>query len=281
MKHLTIDTAPQANRSIELTASRMALESAFLADFSNMLEATIPNLVSNLSTSFSNSFKNVTNFVSSFTPENRLDSKISQIPYSELANIRAYVPEGFSGNAFEYTKVLQESLDHANKVISDVLNPYNTYISELLSSIDATKSTQGKPQFLVKMDKDRDTLNAEVGKFFKNSTITSDKVSKFYHNSNEVINVKTKVNALVAQLESSNVLLVQKNTRDTLELLNALTKSNKAEELNSISPETIKALAESTLTVAREVEFYAITRYRAEAFIKCFQDTLEILKTLK
>ena len=279
MKHLKVDTTFQCNSSIDLTARRMALESEVLANFSNMLAATIPTLASNLSTSFNKSFATVSNFVSSFSPDNRLNSKISQIPYSELASLRAYVPEGFSGNAFEYAKVLEESWDHANKIISDVLNPYNAYISGLLSSTDATKSTLGKPQFLLKMDRDRTALNTEIGRFFTAGTSTSDKLNKFYGRSSELLEVKSKVLFLAEKLAESKVDHVQAQTQNTIDLVNALSNSiANTEEFNQISPQTVKALGESTLTVAREVEFYAITRYRIEAFIKCFQDTLELVK---
>lgn len=280
MKHLDINTGFQCNRGIELTAARMALEADVLGDFTHLLSVAIPNLANNLSQSFTKSFAAVTGFVSSLAPDNRLNSKISQIPYSELAGVRGYVPEGFSGSAADYVKVLDESWEHASKVISEVLNPYNAYVSGLLSNVEATKSTEKKPEFLTRMDRDRDDLNKEIGRFFKGSTGTSDKLSKFYRRSQEVVDVKIGLERLLSRLAEPNVDLVQKNTRDTLELVNALIASNKTEELKQISPQCIRALAEATLTVAKEVEFYAITRYRVEGFAKCFEDTLEIIKKL-
>ena len=281
MKHLTVSTAPQCNSSIELMADRLALESATLADFTSMLGTTIPALAFNLKASFEKSLTNVRNYLNSFSADSKLNTLVSTIPYATLASIKAYVPEGFSGNALEYVQLLEQQLNHANNVVAETLTPYNTFLSGILSNPEATKSSAGKSMSFLHRDQARQDLNEQTGTFFKNGTQTADKFSKFYRQNNEILTVQTKVKLLSEMLKQSDIRVIQRATEDTLELVAALQSSHKLEELKQASPQVIKLLGEMTLNAAREVEFYAIVRYRVEAFIKCFEDSLEVLNKFK
>jgi 3-methyladenine DNA glycosylase Tag len=223
----------------------------------------------------------VSKFVNSFSFDHRLALKLSEVSYAELSVVRAYVPEGFQGNAFEYAKILQMSLDHTDRLVSNILLPFNEIISSFITNTNAQQSTVNKAQYLIQTDSQRNKLNTLIGKFFTASAMTSDKLGKFYQQNQEVAYVNEEISKLSKALEESNISLVQKTISHSLELINALQSSNQFGDMKKMSPQSVKAIGEATLSVAREVEFYGITRYRSEVFIKCFNDTLDSIKKAK
>lgn len=281
MKHLKLDTKGPLDLQIDQLTTRMSLESGALEDFSELLTKSIPALGQSLSASFEKSLSLFKGFISGFSPDVRLLNFANTVPYSALAPIKVYMPEGFSGNASEYARLLKDSVNHTEDLISGVINPFNSFLSALISNPDTAKNTALRPAVFDRKDKERAELNQKIGGFFKNGTASTGKFETFFRRNLELVETKKDLDQVYRDLENMKPGVVQKAVSDTLDLIKALEEVLPKDQLKQISPQTVRYLAEATLTVAKEVEFYGITRYRAESFVKSFEDTLTILKKVQ
>lgn len=281
MKHLKIDTKGPVDQQIDLLVTRMSLESGVLEDFSELLAKSIPALGQSLSASFEKSLSLFQGFIAGFSPDVRLLNFANTVPYAALAPMKIYVPEGFSGTAVEYVELLKDSVDHTEDLIASVINPYNGFLSSLISNPDAAKNTAIRPAVFDRKDRERDELNQKIGKLFKNGTASTGKYEAFFKRNLELVDTKKGLDQIYNRLQAAKPSLVQNAVSDTLELIKGLESVLPKEQLRAISPQAVKYLAEATLTVAKEVEFYGITRYRAESFVKMFEQTLTVLKKVQ
>jgi len=281
MKHLKIDTKGPVDQQVDQLAARLSMESEVLQDFTDLLAKSIPALGQSLAASFQKSLNLFQGFISGFSPDSRLLNFANTVPYSALAPMKIYVPEGFSGNALEYVQLLKESVTHTEDLVANVINPYNGFLSALISNPDSAKNTAIRPAIFDRKDRERDELNMKIGKFFKNGTSSTGKYEQFFKRNLELVESKRDLDQIYRDLTKISPSTVQKAVNDTIDLIAGLESVLPKEQLKQISPQTVKFLAEATLTVAKEVEFYGITRYRSETFVKCFEETLALLKKVQ
>lgn len=243
---------------------RIGLEAGILSNFANTLREGIPSMLSSVTSALRSaeipedtSKKGVQFHRPEFL---RLLEKHN---YVHLSALSVFVPEGFKGNLAMYAIALLESAEHANKVVADSINPYNTFLSTLLSSSNARLSSFAELSYLAKKDLARDNLNKEIGKFF-NAGSTASKQPM-----GSVISRNADWQALLLTLpriqkasEEVSRQTVQKSVDECLELIGAVKEGAKAGELDNLSGPMIKQLSQATLSVAREVEFYSVTAFR-------------------
>lgn len=184
--------------------------------------------------------------------------------YMDISPLRFYVTEGFQGNLLSYANVLTATLEHGNKIVADVLNPFAMFISKIISNKDAAMRTTRDLAFMAKSDAVREGLTREISAFFDmSSTNGKSTVGKVVQRNADW---KPLFKALDDVREASTMLkpeVVQKSIKDIVSLLNTLKAAAAAGELDNASPETLKQLSVATLTCAHEAEFYSMAMFRA------------------
>lgn len=263
---------------------RIGLEAGFLSNFSDTIRNAVP--------SFLDSAKSILGGIGLSAGE---DIKVKDIDrpaflrlidkhnYVHLSSLGVVVPEGFSGNLAEYVKVLEKCAVHASAVVSDVLNPYNTFLSQMLSSHNARLSSFGALGYLAKRDVDREKLNKDVAEHFNmSSTSAKQSYGKVVRRNAEWETVVMTLPSIDKTIKHVSSDAVQKSVDECVELLDIFKKSSQEGTLDNLSGAMVKQLSQATLSVAREVEFYAITSHRAATLQKAVNDSFEsIEKALK
>jgi hypothetical protein len=250
--------------------ARVSMEGEHLANFAETLRGVVPTLVDTTKS-----------FLSRFTAK---DSQLSQtekpvvLSYNEfrkfvdlmekqkyvaIANLRWFVPEGFSGHMLSYTAALEACALHAEGIIGEVLNPYAQFLSRIITSKNATMNTTRDLGFLAKRDVQREDLQGIVGKFFVHgSTGAKSTIGDTFSRNADW---KPFFNDLGKLRDSSDRVkpeVVQGQVNDIMGLLDGLKSAVHNGELDGSSSQTLKNLSEGTLSAAREVEFYSVTMFR-------------------
>lgn len=200
--------------------------------------------------------------------------------YVDLMKLGIYVPEGFKGDLAGYVDLLEKSTDHALGLVDKVISPFNTYLASLLSTPDAIKDSQAPNIYLGKINKDRDELNNQIGKHFdSSSTQTRIPMGDAVKRMADWEHVMLKINAINKALANTKNETVQKSVDACIELLDSCQAAAKSGQFNQITAANLKALSESTLSIAREVEFYAVTRQRVKILSTAMDDSVDFLKS--
>ncbi len=282
----------QSNIEImESIKDRLALESLDARDFVRSMSEAIPKLVDTTKkylhdiASYSKSFVNFSGDTvpAGYKPQEDVHAIVSMLKKQDYANLMPlgiYVPEGFVGKLAEYAVHERKCVDHALKLLSGVLNPYNTYLAGLVSSPDAVKDSATPNLFLKKVDEERDSLNRDEGFFFKpGTTHTRRPMGEVISRMADWETVFTQQSAMNAALQGISNTSVQQAVNTCLELLDAVKQAAKSGQFDHISPANVKSLASATLSIAREVEFYAVTRQRVNVFNVALDETSAFLKS--
>lgn len=284
MKHLTVDQARDPLSELAQVQQIVAMESEVLSNFAATINGVVPKLVG-AAKDFLGKVRGMA-FAPSADTQEQLRNRpaiiqlINKYEYTHLAAMAAYVPEGFNGNLLDYSAFLVRCVNHINGVHEKVLKPYNQFLSALIADAQSVLSSEDRLAFLVKIQKEREALNEEAAKFFRpGATNTRADIGKVVRRNKEweeiVMNLNV-VNRVLAGMKNEDVM---KEVDKTTHLLDALKTSAKSGELNTITPVQLRSLSASTLSVAREVEFYAVTRFRAMVFNTAMDDTFSLLKS--
>lgn len=257
---------------------RIAMEAGFLSNFTNTIRDVVPSMMASIgsalkSVSFLNNEKQDTNGRSSFIA--LLDTK----NFVKNSDINLIVPEGFSGQLTEYSELLKECSEHASNVLSGILIPYNTFLSQLLSSKSIHVSSVGKLSYLQKIDSNREDLSKKLGNFFvKGSTQVKQPMGKVLSRNKDWEVLLDSQNKTLSAINTASRKAVETAVDECVELIESIKVAAAAGELDGLSSSMIKQLSETTLCVANEVAFYSITLYRVNDLDKCISVSIESVK---
>ena len=86
--------------------------------------------------------------------------------YADVMSISAWVPEGLKTSYLEYAVELDPAVEHAAKVMDNVLVPYSGYLASLLTNSTSKFSSENITLNYRAMAKDRELLNQNLGRCF-------------------------------------------------------------------------------------------------------------------
>lgn len=256
---MNINSLESFQQQVQPWNNRIALEADFLADLSKTIAAIVPNMVS-----ATKEFLSTRQFVpNEAKPRPDFLAKMDKLNYAALMALEINVPEGFAGNLETYTKLLQESAVHAAGVVQDVLEPYNKFLSGLISNDNARMDSSNVLVRLARRETPRENHNRQIDKQFRLAATNG--TAKY----GKVIGRNSEWDGIVLGLVAAGKTMayapndtVQKSVDTCLELLDALKTQAKTGGLDKTSGAQLRNLSEGTLSVAREVEFFSITSYR-------------------
>lgn len=202
-----------------------------------------------------------------FSKEEREFLKHIQVTgFAELRELGAQVPEGLNSTYLEYIEVLSPTVLHLATIIPHVLQPYTVFLAELISHKSAMLSTNTKKLELDKLQKQREACYDAIGKlFYKGNTGTSSKYGKVVDRNNDWPVVFQKVQDMTRALQGVKLTQVKELTKQCADYLEVIHGRIAQDEMNEITPEVTKALADGAYQVAAELEFLSIIYYRVLA----------------
>lgn len=262
---LDLTTDPQYTQ-YDRALRRISMESELIGNFANTVKSVIPKLMDFAK----NKFNNYTFFVPSKANVGEFNSFINALDKYSPASAEElvfYVPEGFKGNLVDYTVYLSNSLKHCSDIVGEVLNPYAIFLSKIISNQDYQKSNLVDLEFINAREKELTALVNKTSDFFSKGGVSAQQ--RLGNITSRVSDVSTTIVNLMEMrkdIEALDNKSVQANVSKVSVLIDQIIKDSNKGKLDSISGEVLKSLGESTLIVARDVEFYAITMFRVNVF---------------
>lgn len=276
-------------RSLELVNSRLALESMALESFADTVRKIIPSLASSIK-AFTTNFryvlsddKGATNFSYNDRDFENLVKMLEGHKYTNLMDLRMYVPEGFKGNITAYAATLQRAQVHVAKVIGDVVVPYNVFLSKLVTNPNAAKDTKLQLSALNQIKQAREFLKGQLGEYFQaGSTASYCKLGDAVESNNDWKLLFAALNGINTDFDIKRAEQVKNAVDDCSQLLDALSTAAQENGLREISPQTLRTLGDATLEVAREIEFFSLVNYQVSVLLTVMgQNTAFLKKALK
>jgi len=272
-------------RTLELINSRLALESTALESFSETVRRIVPSLSSSLKTFAANSkavFANqrgVSNFNYSEAEFESLVRTLEGHKYTNLMDLRFYIPEGFKGNITAYAVALQNAQKHVSATAADVVVPYNIFISKLLTNPIAVKDTRLQMINLGKIKQAREFLKAQLGEYFQpGSTASTCKLGDAVTSNSDWKPLRETLKIINNDFDPKLVKQLNNSVDDSSMLLDELSNCTRESGLRDISPQTLRTLGDGTLEVAREVEFFSLVNYQIGVLLTVMGQNTEFLK---
>lgn len=286
---MNLTTTHPGLQTLELVNSRLALESVALESFSDTVKKLVPSISASVR-SFVSSFRYKLSDADGRTTEFYNEAEFAKLvklldshKYTNLMELRLYVPEGFKGNITEYAKTLQRAQAHVNKVLGDVVIPYNVFLSKLVTNPNAAKDTRLQLTQLNQIKAAREFLRSQLAEFFMvGSTASYCKIGDAVSNNAEWSVLADTLKLISADFDMKRPEQVKDAVEDTSELLDALSNSASDNGLRDISSQTLRTLGDATLEVAREIEFFSIINYQVNTLMAVMgQNTVFLRKALK
>lgn len=200
---------------------------------------------------------------------------VNQVPFTEMSQLRAYVPEGMNCTYLEMLDRLLESSEYLKGIYAAVVQPYSLYLARFLSDKDTALSPESKQFEYAKLEESRNARIAEFTKLYKvDSYKTECKVGNVIRRNADWNEVMLKQKAVIANLEAVDRKALKREIDQCTEYLSLIANSLKAEGKQT-RPEAAARLSLGAYNVAKEMEYFSNTYYRALGLNGAVDKTVE------
>lgn len=268
--------------SLESLDGRIALEAQFIKDIANTVRDVIPNMIYGTKKIF-NHFRKIEK-----SDLYMLDLKIHVVErlfketnYANICDSVAISPEGLSSTYDQLALRVLDCVKYSNNV-PPRLNDYSALVSGIINSAENRKSLADYSGVMKQVDVERNNVNDEYGKLFTKGSVKSvRKFSDIIENNTTWLECIPVIEEAMKQATKYKTNDIQKSVDNLSILLDGLNDRVSNGTAVDFTPETLKTLSATTLTVARDVEFYGVTMFRLSETKRCYEETCKnIMKML-
>lgn len=260
------------DNNLKRIRAQVALEAYAVTDLPGLVSRIIPTVKSSLS-SFKGMFTPAPAVALNTNQKDFLKSVASRT-YPSLMPLSAFVPEGMKTTYLDYSLPLLNSVIHVEGCVR-IIDEFAVFLSMLVTNKEAILETATRERYFATLLKTREQVNADVQKCFDGSTRTDRKVEDVIKRNadwpkvTEMIDAATK---LINKVERSHL---NKKVEECVELIEKITKMVHEGHFDKVSPGILLDLSDGAYQVAEELEFYAVTYYRLQAFTHAVDRTME------
>jgi hypothetical protein len=259
--------------SLRLRRDVVSLEAFQVSDVAAMAQRAIPAIVAQFN-DFTGQFKAEQPAVQFTVNDREFDGHLREHTYANLTPLTAYVPEGLKVTYLDYYQSLLPAIERAASIVDRVLVPYAVFLSNLVTNHTAQLDSRTHSAEWKKMAEARELLNTSIGRCFKVGSNRSElKYGDVLERNADWDHVFSSARSVSNLINSVNRKNVQSKIQECDELLGIIVAKIKRNEMDSITPQVVKSLAEGAYQVASELEFYSASWYRATAYVECVKRT--------
>lgn len=281
MKHIKFEPRVGDLPSLEQLNNQISMEAFSLTSMLETVSSALPRFITNARSFFMDVKTRMGFTATEIHAPSSFTRYLKEMGYGQASLLSMHVPEGFRGKLDPYAVLLQDSTDHSGKLLNGVLIPYRDFLSSLIGSKDALRSTQEPLQFLDRMRVEREKLGARYKTFFTLGSVeTERKMGDLVDRLADWDGVFIKLQAIDRATQSQDLKKIDQVIDEIVELLDVLQDMSKRGQLNSINPKQLKGLSTSTLQAAQEAEFTAVTRHRVVTFTSAMEENVRFISEL-
>lgn len=258
MKTLNIQQDANFMAALESIDQTAALEAFSIGGLANRVADVIPNMVFAAKAAFAKHKTDKYDLRPLNFNTTILQRAVESASYVSVSSFQVYVPMGFKGNLKDYAMQMTVAVDYANGIIERLI-AFNTLVSAVLSDKNTRQSVKNLAVATAEQSKLRDEATESL-KGFKNANSRKDRerLGEVYRSMGEVYETALLTEEILRDCGSIQLGDIEKFVAEASELLDALSSAAANQQLTGITPEVLKSVASSTLTVARDVELFAL-----------------------
>ncbi len=210
----------------------------------------------------------------------KLEARFKTLDYITASNLGVFVPGGFKGQWLPYTEVLNRSQAIIDVLRKDLLNPFETHLSVLLTDHSHLRDNNLGGSLSRYKKNDLEALKKDFNKFFTGNLSVTDAtygdVVGRHADLPQVSKTLNDINLRFAAVDRTDLL---KQVDRISEYLGTLIHNleNHPDEY-TISAAMLQALVNLTYTMAGEVEYYTVHGYFLDAFTVSVRDSYKHLE---
>lgn len=200
--------------------------------------------------------------------------------YIDLMKLRATVPEGMNCTYLEILTPLQEASVYLKGIQSHVVQPYSVYLASFVSTKNTSLSTESKAYEYQQLEAQRDARLATFSKLYNSDSHNVDStVGRVISRNADWEPVLRLRNEVIKNLESVNRDNLKKEVNNAVMYL-GLILDNMKKNPSDTSPEAAQRLSLGAYQIAKELEFFSITYFRALTVSAAIDSTMEHIKSV-
>lgn len=200
---------------------------------------------------------------------------VNSVVYADIMRLSATVPEGMSCTYLEMLTPLLETSEYLKGVQAHVVQPYSVYLASFLSNENTSLSTESKRFEYKKLETDRDQRLAEFSKLYDTDSYgTKTTVGKVISRNADWQPVLVMQQKIIANLEAVNRKAIKREIDNCVDYLALIADSLKRNKTRT-SPEATERLSLGAYQVAKEMEYFSISYYRALGLSAAIESTME------
>ena len=214
------------------------------------------------------------------TNTRKIKKALRDVNYTSLSPITVYVPDGLSVTYLEYVRVLEQGQDICDGLDENVLEPFNKWISEMLTNPESLRSLRNIDSLKGLDIHDVDTVKRDIAQCFsEESAVVERPYNEVVLSNNEFDTVLSKLNSLVDRQSATNrTALVEKVELITENLDTLIARIDDDPETYQMSGKNMRTLSELAYVMGREIEFYSIYAYQLRDLVLRVNETVEKLE---
>lgn len=260
MKHLNALTTRSHSAALEAMVTTVAMESFNLADLANKGTGFLAQLVDTGSKTIEQALTAFKGFTFKKESVENFNDYDKASKYNEVMRLRVPCPEGFQGNIPQYAAVLNDAVDQALRVYSEVLIPLEQFLSQLVSVPGFARDTRNHLKFLTARTP-RQSYDEAIKPFFNGSTKADAPFGELYKNMNEWHTSYASVKEMQGRVDSINRDEILAKIASISKTITMLKESHEAKELENMSKVVISEIARGVYEAAKQVEQLSLTTF--------------------
>lgn len=249
----------------------VAIEADVLANLTSTVKKFFPSLVEELAPAMT-ALNGLVDFKKTTTELSKLDNKIvseaKALHFDELAPVILPVPEGFTGIVSDYQDTILAALEYVKKTSIEAVNDFYVELAAVVSNknmkIGLRDTTAGTKELTKSRELEIEAVSAFFNKASNVSTQTYKTAVGQHANLPEIFKKEAQIKD---KLEGVKPQELNKRVKDISHVMDTLIKHVEQGHVEQLSPEVVRNLAEGMYEIANQVEFVAVTYYRAMALL--------------
>lgn len=196
------------------------------------------------------------------------------IPYSELRELRAYVPAGLSSTYLEAFGALLPATEYIMSIRGQVIEPFMNLLGQLVSDPSATVSTKDYSKIFQKAKDTRKNVESHLDNCFRNGDKSETTVKHVIERNNDWRAVLQANNTVTVNLDSIDLPGIERQLQQCSDYLTILFERLKEGGMVNISPEMTRGLSEGAYNVGLEVALLSSVYFRALQMSQSVESTV-------
>ncbi len=268
-------------QSLKVQSNLISLESSTPENIYAAVTSFFPRLIEGVKSFANGIFTDNAAHVFQLTDVKAIERKILGANYVQMSPVTLPVPAGMCINYPDYIAVVADSVDIVERINNEVLVPFVTWLGVLLTNPEELRTLRATTNINGLQWHDIDGIQKRYAKAFDKQAKSEKPYGELYRRNVDYVQAVKDTNGIaerMARIDRTAMIKQMETAVQYLERIIENTKSNP--EQFKVSGPVLDSLSKLTYHVAKEIEFYSIVAFSAQALTTAVEDGNDKLKRI-